>query len=74
MALKHKCPKCGELTIQIVDHEFRIKGVMILWRICESCGHKWREVYDLSFFQRLPWIKPPHHDENDLFAGDDDGY
>lgn len=21
MALKHKCPKCGALTIQIVDHE-----------------------------------------------------
>ena len=65
MALKHKCPKCGDLTIQIVDHEFRIKGVIILWRICESCGHKWREVYNLSLFQTLPWIKPPHNDDEE---------
>ena len=73
MALKHKCPSCGDMTIQIVDHEFRIKGVMILWRICESCGHKWREVYNLSFFQRLSWIKPPHNNEDDLFEEETDG-
>lgn len=51
--------------MQIADHEFRIKGVIILWRICESCGHKWREVYNLSLFQTLPWIKPPHNDEEE---------
>lgn len=66
MALKHRCPACGDITSQIADHEFRIKGVIILWRSCENCGHKWREVYNLSFFQRLPWIKPPHdEDESD---------
>ena len=73
MALKHRCPACGDLTIQIWDHEFRIKGVMILWRVCESCGHKWREVYNLSFFQRLSWTKPPHNNEDDLFEEETDG-
>ena len=63
--LNRKCPKCGRSRIELVDHTFTNdwNGV-IFWRVCEGCGHKWKEHYGFHLKTAdMPWKRPPNNKE-----------
>lgn len=65
MGLNRKCPKCGRSKIEHADYDFtsRMDG-MRFWCVCEWCGHKWKEHYDLRLVRPdQPWTKPPKSKE-----------
>ena len=65
VGLINKCPKCSRSRIEVVDHKFTsdCNGIVI-WCVCESCYHKWKELYDFQLRTTdMPWKKPPNNKE-----------